>query len=136
MFLVQAIVSTALPTIVQDLGGNDFIWVGSAYALAGSAIVPLCGGLVSIWGRKPVLLALMTMMAIGSAVAGSAKSMNILILGRGTLYVLHCVSAHIDAVCAAFQGFGGCGALTATEIIYADIIPLPQRGIMQGIGSM
>ncbi len=80
----QAVVSTALPTIVQDLGGNDFIWVGSAYALAGSAIVPLCGGLASIWGRKPILLILMTLMAIGSAVAGSAKSLNVLIIGRGT----------------------------------------------------
>ncbi|KAI0083102.1 iron permease [Irpex rosettiformis] len=114
----MSVVSTALPTIVQDLGGNDFIWVGSAYALAGSAIVPLCGGLVSIWGRKPILLILMTLFAIGSAVAGSAKSMNVLIVGR------------------AFQGFGGCGALTVTEIIYADIIPLPQRGIMQGMASV
>ncbi|KAI0809185.1 major facilitator superfamily domain-containing protein [Irpex lacteus] len=114
----MAVVSTALPTIVQDLGGNNFIWVGSAYALAGSAIVPLCGGLASIWGRKPILLILMTLMAIGSAVAGSAKSLNVLIIGR------------------AFQGFGGCGALTITEIIYSDIIPLPQRGVLQGIGAV
>lgn len=78
-------VATALPTIVQDLGGSDFVWVGSAYALVGSAIVPLVGGLVSIWGRKPILLILMILFAIGSAVAGSAKSMNILIIGRGML---------------------------------------------------
>lgn len=76
-------VPTALPTIVNDLGGSQFVWVGSAYALAGTAIVPLCGGLVSIWGRKPILLVLMALMAIGSAVAGSAKSMSILIIGRG-----------------------------------------------------
>lgn len=81
-------VSTALPTIVQDLGGNDFVWVGSAYALAGSAIVPLCGGLVSIWGRKPILLILTTLMAIGSAVSGSAKSLIVLIIGRGILKTL------------------------------------------------
>jgi MFS family permease len=85
-FMVQSVVSTALPTIVQDLGGNDFIWVGSAYALAGTAVVPMCGGLVSIWGRKPILLFLMTMFAIGSAVSGSAKSMNVLIIGRGTAF--------------------------------------------------
>ncbi|KAI0682177.1 iron permease [Cytidiella melzeri] len=112
------VVTVALPTVVQDLGGNDFIWVGSAYALAGSAIVPMCGGLVSIWGRKPILLSLMTLFAIGSAVAGSAKTMNALIIGR------------------AFQGFGGCGALTVTEIIYADLIPLAQRGVMQGMASV
>ncbi|KAI0799693.1 iron permease [Irpex lacteus] len=114
----MSVVPTALPTIVNDLGGSQFVWVGSAYALAGTAIVPLCGGLVSIWGRKPILLVLMALMAIGSAVAGSAKSMSILIIGR------------------AFQGFGGCGALTVTEIIYADIIPLPQRGVMQGMASV
>ncbi|KAI0799685.1 iron permease [Irpex lacteus] len=114
----MSMVATALPTIVQDLGGSDFVWVGSAYALAGSAIVPLVGGLVSIWGRKPILLILMILFAIGSAVAGSAKSMNILIIGR------------------AFQGFGGCGALAVTMIIYGDLIPLPQRGLQQGIASM
>jgi MFS family permease len=114
----QSFVSTALPTIVQDLGGNDFIWAGSAYALAGSAVVPLCGGLVSMWGRKPILIGLMTLFAIGSAVAGSATTMNVLIIGR------------------AFQGAGGCGALTVTEIIYADMVPLPQRGVMQGMAAM
>lgn len=36
-------VSTALPTIVKDLGGTDFAWVGSAFALGSTAILPLVG---------------------------------------------------------------------------------------------
>ncbi|KAI0681778.1 hypothetical protein BC835DRAFT_1531376 [Cytidiella melzeri] len=116
-----SVVSTALPTIVQDLGGNDFKWIGSAFALAGSAIVPLCGGLVSIWGRKPILL--------------------ILLNSRGLLkddeHFDHRSSAcELTEPWPAFQEFGSCGALTVTEIIYADFVPLAQRGILQGMASL
>lgn len=40
--------STALPTIVLDLHGTDFVWVGSGYALAATALQPLCGGLAAV----------------------------------------------------------------------------------------
>lgn len=39
----QTAVSTALPTIVRDLHGAEFTWVGSAYNLASTAFVPLSG---------------------------------------------------------------------------------------------
>ncbi|KAI0341063.1 iron permease [Trametopsis cervina] len=111
-------VSTALPTIVQDLGGQDFIWVGSAYFLAGIAVIPICGSLVSIFGRKPILLLCIAFFAAGSALAGAAQSMNMLIAAR------------------TIQGFGSGGCLAITEIIAADLVPLPQRGILQAIGSV
>lgn len=34
---------------------------------------------------------------------------------------------------AAIQGFGGGGCISITEIIYADMVPLPERGKFQGI---
>ncbi|KZV67239.1 iron permease [Peniophora sp. CONT] len=111
-------ISTTLPTIVQDLHGASFIWAGSAYPLAATALIPLCGGLVSIFGRKPVLLSCITLFAIGSALAGSAHSMGMLIAAR------------------AVQGLGSGGCLATTEIIYADLVPLPQRGIIQGITAV
>lgn len=37
---------------------------------------------------------------------------------------------------AAVQGFGSGGCLAVTEIIYADLVPLPQRGIIQGITAV
>ncbi|KAJ8486838.1 hypothetical protein ONZ51_g4577 [Trametes cubensis] len=108
-------VSTALPTIVSHLDGNDFIWAGSAYTIASTAVIPLVGNLVSGFGRKPVLLSFILAFALGSAVAGAAQSMNMLIAGR------------------AIQGFGGGGCISITEIIYADMVPLPERGKFQGI---
>ena len=39
ILLSQTAVSTALPTIVHDLNGDDFVWVASAYALASTALL-------------------------------------------------------------------------------------------------
>ena len=76
-------ISTALPTIVNHLHGTDFIWVGSAYTIASTAIIPLVGDLVSGFGRKPMLLVFIAFFALGSALCGAAQSMNMLIAGRG-----------------------------------------------------
>ena len=40
--------STALPTVVLDLRGSDFVWIGSGDALAATALQPLCGGLAAV----------------------------------------------------------------------------------------
>ena len=66
-------VGTALPTIVEDIGGADFIWIGSAYALASSAFMPASGGLSNIFGRRAVMLSSIAFFAIGSALAGAAE---------------------------------------------------------------
>ena len=47
--MLQTAVSTALPTIVHDLNGNDFVWVGSAYALASTALIPATGGMAEVY---------------------------------------------------------------------------------------
>ena len=61
MFLAaldQTIVSTALPTIVGDLGGlNHLSWVVTSYLLAATVSTPIYGKLGYIIGRKPVFLA-------------------------------------------------------------------------------
>ncbi|KAF8954828.1 iron permease [Flammula alnicola] len=108
-------VSTALPTIVEHLHGSDFIWVGSAYTIASTAILPVVGGLAATLGRKPILLGSISIFAVGSAISGSARSMNMLIAGR------------------VVQGIGGGGCLSVTEIIYSDLVPLPERGKFLGI---
>ncbi|KAJ8583554.1 MFS general substrate transporter [Rhizopogon salebrosus TDB-379] len=54
--LDQAMVSTALPTIVEHLGGaNNYSWLGSAYLLGSSALVPLYGKWSDMLGRKSVI---------------------------------------------------------------------------------
>lgn len=77
-------VSTALPTIVNDLNGSDFIWVGSAYALSSAAFMPPTGGLSNVFGRRAVMMWSIGLFAAGSAIAGAAQSMNMLIAARGT----------------------------------------------------
>jgi MFS family permease len=54
--LDQTIVSTALPTIVGDLGGIAHLsWVVTAYLLASTVVTPLYGKLGDLYGRKLVL---------------------------------------------------------------------------------
>jgi MFS family permease len=75
-------IGAALPTIIRDLEGKQFIWVGSAYALGSTALVPLCGGLTQIIGRRPIMLSALFLFALGSTISGAASSMNMLIAGR------------------------------------------------------
>lgn len=84
----QTAISTALPTIVHHLNGSDFIWVGSAYSIGATAVLPLVGGVVSAFGRKPVLLVFIAVLALGSAICGAAQNINMLIAGRG-MYLLY-----------------------------------------------
>ncbi|CAM5692066.1 Putative multidrug resistance protein MdtD [Streptomyces tendae] len=65
--LDQTIVSTALPTIVSDLGGLEHLsWVVTAYLLAATAATPLWGKLGDQYGRKRLF-----QLAIGIFLVGS-----------------------------------------------------------------
>ncbi|EIW57898.1 iron permease [Trametes versicolor FP-101664 SS1] len=108
-------VSTALPTITDDLkGGDDFVWVGAAYGLAAASILPFSGRAADILGRRPVMMVCVGFFFVGSALAGSAQSMNMLIAAR------------------TIQGVGGGGITNLTSIITSDLVPLAERGIYQG----
>ncbi|KAJ6575510.1 MFS general substrate transporter [Mycena sp. CBHHK59/15] len=111
-------VGTAAPTIVHDLQGVDFSWVGSAYALGAASCLPLSGNLAQIFGRRSILLSALVLFAAGSAISGSARSMTILIVGR------------------AVQGVAGGGIQALTAIVTADLIPLRERGVFNGITGL
>ncbi|EIW84712.1 MFS amino acid permease [Coniophora puteana RWD-64-598 SS2] len=117
--LDQTIVATALPTIVQDLGGgNNISWVGSAYMLASGALGPLYGKFSNMFGRKPVLYSSILVFLLGSALCGAAQNLTWLI------------------VCRAVQGLGGGGIMQMVIITMSDIVPLKDRGKFGGlIGS-
>ncbi|KAF7341255.1 Membrane transporter [Mycena venus] len=109
--LDETIVSTALPTIVAELGGgNNYSWVGSAYLITAAAWCPAYGKLSDIFGRKMVLYPSICVFLVGSALCGAAKSMTWLILAR------------------ALQGIGGAGIQQMVMIVIGDIVPLEQRG--------
>src|ERR1044071_4141950 len=65
--LDQTIVSTALPTIVGDLGGLAHLsWVVTAYLLASTVTGPLYGKLGDLYGRKLLLQVAIVLFLIGS----------------------------------------------------------------------
>jgi MFS family permease len=73
--LDQTIVSTALPTIVGDLGGLSHLsWVVTAYLLASTVSGPLYGKLGDLYGRKSLLQAAIVLFLIGSVLCGSAQT--------------------------------------------------------------
>src|SRR3982751_4932187 len=54
--LDSTIVSTALPTIVSELGGLEHLaWVVTGYLLAQTIVTPIYGKLGDLYGRKIVL---------------------------------------------------------------------------------
>src|SRR5881409_2890854 len=78
--LDQTIVSTALPTIVSDLGGLEHLsWVVTAYLLASTASTPLWGKLGDLYGRKIFFQAAIVIFLIGSVLAGLSQNMGQLI---------------------------------------------------------
>ncbi|MDX6467695.1 MAG: hypothetical protein QOI27_2735, partial [Gaiellaceae bacterium] len=71
--LDQTIVSTALPTIVGELGGLQHLsWVVTAYLLASTVTGPIYGKLGDLYGRKVVLQTAIVIFLVGSALCGIA----------------------------------------------------------------
>src|ERR1700745_4048698 len=75
--LDQTIVSTALPTIVGDLGGLSHLsWVVTAYLLASTVATPLWGKLGDQYGRKRLFQGAIVIFLVGSALCGLAQDIN------------------------------------------------------------
>ncbi|MET1052063.1 MAG: MDR family MFS transporter [Mycetocola sp.] len=109
--LDQTIVSTAMPTIVGQLGGVEHqVWLTTAYLLATTIVMPVYGKFGDVLGRRNLFLvaiALFTIASVGCAVAGDFTQ---LIVWR------------------AVQGLGGGGLMILSQAIIADIVPASERG--------
>ena len=114
--LDSAIVATALPTIVGELGGLSHLsWVVTAYLVAQTIVTPLYGKLGDLYGRKRILQIATLIFLAGSALCGLARTLPHLILFRGV------------------QGLGGGGIIVSTQASLGDIVPARERGRYQGI---
>jgi len=114
--LDQTIVSTAMPTIVGQLGGMDkFVWVFSSYLIANVVSMPIFGKLSDMYGRKLFFLLGLVVFMLGSALCGTSTSMFELIVYR------------------AIQGIGGGALMPITFTIVFDLFPPEKRGKMQGL---
>src|SRR6476659_11034116 len=72
--LDQTIVSTALPTIVGELGGLTHLsWIVTSYLLSSTVVTPLYGKFGDIYGRKIVLQVAILIFLVGSALCGLAR---------------------------------------------------------------
>jgi MFS family permease len=104
--LDQTIVSTALPTIVGDLGGlTQLSWVVTAYLLTSTVSTPLYGKLGDLYGRKRIFQAAIVIFLVGSMLAGLAQNMVELIGFR------------------AVQGIGAGGLIVGAQAIVGDLAP-------------
>ncbi|MDX6649116.1 MAG: hypothetical protein QOJ97_1067 [Solirubrobacteraceae bacterium] len=114
--LDQTIVSTALPTIVGDLGGLSHLsWVVTSYLLASTASTPLYGKLGDMYGRKRVFQAAIVIFLAGSMLSGLSQSLTELIGFR------------------AMQGVGAGGLMVGAQAIIGDIVPPRERGRYMGL---
>ena len=109
------IVSTAVPQIVESIGGfSIFSWLFSIYLLTQTVTIPVYGKLADLYGRKPILLGGIVVFLAGSALCSAAWSMVALIVFR------------------ALQGIGA-GAIQATvQTVAGDLYSLEERGRVQG----
>ena len=113
--LDQTIVSTALPTIGRALLDIEHLpWMVTAYLLSSTVVTPLYGKLADIVGRRTTLLAAIGVFLAGSALCGLSRDMYFLIGAR------------------AVQGLGGGGLMSLVQTVISDIVPLKERGRLQG----
>src|SRR5207302_8388756 len=69
--LTSTIISTAAPTIVDELHGlNLYAWLFSSYLLASSVTVPVVGKLSDLFGRRPFYIGGLALFLVGSAICG------------------------------------------------------------------
>ncbi|MBP2239597.1 EmrB/QacA subfamily drug resistance transporter [Cytobacillus eiseniae] len=109
------IVSTAMPKIVDDLGGSElYTWVISVYLLATVISTPIFGKLADLYGRKMMFVIGTIIFLLGSMLSGISQTMEQLVLFR------------------LIQGIGA-GALTTLPFtIIGDVFEFKQRAKIQG----
>ena len=118
--LDQTIVSTAMPTIVGDLGGvSHMAWMTTAYLLATTLVMPVYGKFGDLWGRRTLFLVAIGLFTLASAGAALAPDFAWLVAWRGV------------------QGLGGGGLMILAQAIIADIVPARERARYMGpIGAL
>jgi EmrB/QacA subfamily drug resistance transporter len=114
--LDQTITGPALPTIVTQLGGNEYYnWVVTIYLLTSTITVPFYGKLSDLYGRKPLLMIGVTIFLIGSALSGLSQNMAMLLTFRG------------------IQGIGAGALFPIALAVIGDLFTPAERGKYQGL---
>jgi EmrB/QacA subfamily drug resistance transporter len=116
--LDTTILSTAMPTIVGDLGGLSlYSWVFSIYMIMTAVSTPLWGKLSDSFGRRRIFVIVVVIFLGGSMLCGLSGSMLQLILFRG------------------LQGIGAGGLASVPFSLISTVFPARERGKALGLLS-
>ncbi|WP_282848599.1 MDR family MFS transporter [Microbacterium oxydans] len=115
--IATTVVSTSMPVIVHDLGGDQaaYTWVITATLLTTAISTPIWGKLADLFNRKLLIQIAIVVFVGATAAAGFAQDTNTLIMFR------------------AIQGIGGGGLAALSQVIMADIISPRERGRYMGL---
>ena len=82
--LLQSLVAPALLTIQHDLHTTTTgaAWILTAYLLSASVITPIAGRLGDMFGKKRVMVIILLVLAAGTALAGLATTIGVMIVAR------------------------------------------------------
>lgn len=110
-FIDQSCVGNALPTIGKDLNAATTItWAGTSSLISNTAFQPLYGRISDIFGRKPVIIFCLCLLAVGDLLCGFASSGLLLYFFR------------------AISGIANGGIMALAMMIVSDVVTLEQRG--------
>ncbi|KAI0840120.1 MFS general substrate transporter [Hypoxylon sp. FL0890] len=93
-------------------------WLATAYLISNAACQPISGRLTDIFGRGPGLVFSNIFFAAGNLICGLAQDANVMIFGR------------------VVAGIGGGGLMSISTFLGTDLVPLRNRGVIQGIGNI
>ncbi|MEG8277090.1 DHA2 family efflux MFS transporter permease subunit [Streptomyces sp. AHA2] len=115
--LDNLVVTTALPSIREDLGGglHDLEWTVSAYTLTFAVLLMFGAALGDRFGRRRLFMAGLTVFTGASAAAATAPGIDSLIAAR------------------AVQGAGAAVMMPLTLTLLTAAVPAAKRGMAYGI---
>ncbi|KAI1310111.1 major facilitator superfamily domain-containing protein [Xylaria venustula] len=115
----SSIIATLSAPISSEFQSLSLLpWLATAYLISNAACQPISGRLTDIFGRGPGLVFSNIFFAAGNLICGLAQSADVMILGR------------------VVAGIGGGGLMTISTFLGTDLVPLRNRGIIQGIGNI
>lgn len=118
-----AIDSTIIATLSAPISSefhslSVLSWLATAYLISNAACQPISGRLTDIFGRGPGLVFSNVFFAAGNLICGLAHDENVMIFGR------------------VVAGIGGGGLMSISTFLCTDLVPLRNRGVIQGIGNI
>jgi MFS transporter, DHA2 family, multidrug resistance protein len=114
------VVNVAMPHMMGTFGTDllTITWVSTAYSIAEIIMITMAPWWTALLGRKRLFLASMALFIFGSALAGTARTLNQMIFYR------------------VLQGIGGGSLMPCSQAIARETFPPSEQGMAMAIYSM